>query len=123
MGWANSPDLSRVTSETVTDVANVAFRSDLQTQLPYPPTAGFYQPFPSPSAGPNRVQYANVYMNDINCLTQGDEQQQRRLIEIVMRTLKSVYPRWMGNSKTPSVLRKLRQETEIGASLKKYWDG
>ena len=106
VGWVNSPDLFCVTSETVTDIANVAFRSDLQTQLPYPPTAGLYQPFPSPSSGPNRVQYTDVYMYDINYFTQGDEQQQRRLTEIVMRTLKSVYPTVDGELKNSISLKK-----------------
>ena len=109
MGWVNSPDLFCATSETVTDVANIAFRSDLQTQPPYPPTAGLYQPFPSPSAGSNRFQYADVYMDDINCLTQGDEQQQQRVTEIVLRTLKLVYPTVNGELKDSISLKKAKE--------------
>ena len=42
MGWVNSPDLFCASSETVTDLANKAFRSDLDP-APYLPTAGLYQ--------------------------------------------------------------------------------
>ena len=74
MGWVNSPDPFCATSETVADLANIAFRSDLQVSLTYPPTANLYPSSPSPTAGPDCLQYADVYMDDINCLTQGDGQ-------------------------------------------------
>ena len=92
MSWVNSPDLFCATSETVTDEANITFLSDLTPQLSYLPTAGLYKAFPAQPAGPSRLQYADVYMDDINCLTQGDQTQQRRLMEIVLQSLKVTYP-------------------------------
>ena len=82
MGWVNSLDLFYATSKTVIDLANIAFRSNLQISLTYPSTANLYHSSPSPTAGPDRLQYADMYMDDINCLTQGDNQQQRHLTEI-----------------------------------------
>ena len=37
MGWVNSPDLFCATSETVTDLANIAFRSGFNPDPPYHP--------------------------------------------------------------------------------------
>ena len=79
MGWVNSPDLFCATSETVADLANIAFRDDLLVPGTHPPATMLYHSAPSPTAGPDRLQYVDVYMDDINCLTQGDDQQQQRL--------------------------------------------
>ena len=107
MGWVNSPDLFCASSETVTDLANTAFRSELDP-APYQPTADLYTATPSPSAGPHRLQYADVYMDDINCLTQGDVHQQRRVTEIVLDKLKLVYPTVKGELKDSISLKKAR---------------
>ena len=69
MGWVNSPDLFCATSETVTDEANAAFPSIPAPCTPYLPTAGLYHLYPSPYTRPAHLQYADVYMDDINCLT------------------------------------------------------
>ena len=108
MGWVNSPDLFCASSETVTDLANKAFHSDFDPSPPYHPTAGLYQASPSPSAGPNRLQYADVYMDDINCLTQGDTYQQKRVTEIVLSEIKSVYPTVEGELKDSISLKKAK---------------
>ena len=73
MGWVNLPDLFYATSETVTDESNKAFRSVSTTKLPYLPTVGLYKTLITWTASPSRLQYADVYMHDINCLTQGDQ--------------------------------------------------
>ena len=90
MGWVNSPDLFCATSETVADLANVAFHSDLPLTRTYSPTATLYHCAPSPTAGPDRLQYVDVYMDDLNCLSQGDSLQQQRLTEIVLSKLKMI---------------------------------
>ena len=45
-------------------------------------------------------------MDDINCLTQGGNQQQRRLTEIVLTKLKSVYPTVEGELENSISLKK-----------------
>ena len=45
-------------------------------------------------------------MDDINCLTQGDKTQQRRLTEIVLRSLKAIYPTVKGELKDSISLKK-----------------
>ena len=45
-------------------------------------------------------------MNDINCLTQGDQTQQRRLTEIVLQALKATYPAVKGGLKDSISLKK-----------------
>ena len=107
MGWVNPLDLFCVTSEIVTDQANIAFCSDSTPQLPYYlPTAGLYEAFIAQPAGPSRLQYADIYMNDINCLTQGDQIQQRQLTEIVLQSLKATYPVVKGELKDSIGLKK-----------------
>ena len=109
MGWVNSPDQFCATSKTVTtDLADIVFRSNLKIPLAYPPTANLYHSSPSPTAGPDRLQYADMYMDGINCLTQREDQQQQRLTEIVLRTLKSVYPTVDGELKDSISLKKVK---------------
>ena len=108
MGWVNSPDLFCATSETVADLANIAFQSDLQITHPYSPTSTLYHCAPSPTAGPDRLQYVDVYMDDLNCLTQGDDHQQQRLTEIALSKLKTIYPAVDGEVKNSVSLKKAR---------------
>ena len=108
MGWVNSPDLFCATSDTVADLVNIVFRSDLQVPLAYPPTANLYDNSRSPTTSPDRLQYADVYMDDINCLTQGNSHQQQRITEIILVKLKSVYLTVKGVMEKSISLKKTR---------------
>ena len=106
MGWVKSPDLFCSTSETVADVANQLIN---QPDIPVPsygPTNNLYHTVTSPTASPSRLQYADVYVDDINCVTQGDAEQQRRVSELVLQALKDVYPHVPGETKDSVSLKK-----------------
>ena len=108
MGWVNSPDLFCSTSETVADIANQLL-SQPETQTPiYGPTKDLYHTVTSPTASPSRLQYADVYVDDINCLAQGDAVQQQRVSELVLRALKDIYPTIPGKTKDSVSLKKAR---------------
>lgn len=99
MGWVNSPDLFYSTSETVADVAN-PFINQPETPTPaYAPTRDLYHTVASPTASSSRLQHLDVYVDDINCITQGDALQQQRVTELVLRTLKDVHPAVAGETK------------------------
>ena len=56
----------------------------------YPPTAGTYSLAPSPTASATRIQYVDVYMENLNCATQGDVEQQQRASKRALRVLKEI---------------------------------
>ena len=91
MGWVNSPDLFYNTSETVADISNQPFT---QLHIPvssYGSTRDLYHTVSSPTAFPSRLYHVDVYVDDINCVTQGDALQQQRVIELVIQALKDIY--------------------------------
>ena len=107
MGWVNSPDLFCSTSETVADIANQLFTQN--TPVPsYGPTRNLYHTISSPTASPSRLQHADVYVDDINCVTQGDALQQQRVTELVLQALKDVYHAVSGETKDSISLKKAR---------------
>ena len=110
MGWVNSPDLFCSTSEIVAGLANAYIKDANAYDPTYPPTASLYTTSPSPTSSNKRLQYVNVYMDDLNCATQGDSDQQRRVTELTIRSLKEVYP-------------SIPQETRDSVSLKKELTG
>ena len=106
MGWVNSPDLFCSTSETVADVANQLINQP-NTPVPiYGPTSDLYHTVSSPTASPSRLQHADVYVDDINCVAQGDALQQQRVTELVLQALKDVYPTVIGETKDSVSLKK-----------------
>ena len=110
MGWVNSPDLFYSTSEIVADLTN-AYVKDTNAYVPtYPPTASLYATSPPPTLSNKHLQYVDVYMDDLNCATQGDSVQQRRVTELTIRSLKEVYP-------------SIPQEIKDSVSLKKALAG
>ena len=60
----------------------------------------------SPTASPSRLQYADVYVDDINYVTQGDALQQQRVSELVLKALKDIYPHVPGETKDSVSLKK-----------------
>ena len=76
MGWVKYPDMLYAARETVADVANGYLLDPTSAFEIYPPTTGTYSLPPSPTASADRLQYVDVYMNDLNCATQGDVGQQ-----------------------------------------------
>ena len=50
-----------------------------------------YRTIPAPTGSPERLQYVDVYMDDLNCLTQGGPSQQRRVSKLVLRAITETY--------------------------------
>ena len=69
MGWVKSPDMFCAASETVADIANGYLLDPTSAFESYPPTAGTYSLAPSPTASSARLQYIDVYLDDLNCAT------------------------------------------------------
>ena len=75
-------------SETVADVANGYMLDPTSAFTIYPPTAGTYSLAPSPTASAARIQCVDIYMDDLNCATQGDVGQQQQAYKLTIRALK-----------------------------------
>ena len=71
MGWVSSPDLFCTASETATDVINLYITEPTTPYVLYFPSTGLYSVYPVEAASPARLQKVNVYMDDLNCITQG----------------------------------------------------
>ena len=99
MGWVSSPDLFCATSKTATDMANKSLHNPAAPYWTYRPTLGTYSTTPSPTASPARLQHADVYMDDIIAVTQGDQNQQTRVSELVLKAIKETYPSTPGEKK------------------------
>ena len=69
MGWFNSPDLFYFTSETVTDIVNATFPGTHIPPNPHAPTKSIYNVSPGITDSHTQLQYTDLYMDDINCLT------------------------------------------------------
>ena len=93
MGWVNSSYLFYSTSETVTNIANVAFPGIYIPTKPYTPTNSLYHTSPEATSGPSQLQYTDVYMDSIKCLTQPPLPctQHHRLTELVLSALNEIY--------------------------------
>ena len=63
-------------SETVADVNNGYLLDPTSDFEIYPHAAGTYSLDPAPTASAVRLQYIDVYMDDLSCATQGDFEQQ-----------------------------------------------
>ena len=79
MGWFNSSDLFYTTSITVKGMAVISFLTETKHVLVYTLTSDIYHTSPAPTSTNARLQYDDVYMDDINCLPQGDPMQQQRV--------------------------------------------
>ena len=92
--WAGSapPDLCCATSETATDVANTYISNPATVFNTYRPTNGIYRTQPAKEASAERLQYIDVYMDDLNCVAQGGPAQQHRVAELVLCAIKETYP-------------------------------
>ena len=76
MGWVNSPYIFFLASETVADVANCYLLYPTSAFEIYLSTAGTYSLAPSPTSSTVNLQYVGVYMDNSNCSTQVDMDQQ-----------------------------------------------
>ena len=106
MDWVNYPDLFFLASETVADVANSYLLDPNSALKIYPPTVGTYSLAPSPTDFSARLQYADVYMDDLICSTQGDVGQQQRASKLTMRDLKEIFPSLPAEVKDSVILKK-----------------
>ena len=99
MGWVNSPDLFCSALETVADNSNGYALDPSSAFALYPPTAGAYktaddQTSPPPPLG--RLQYIDVYIDELLCPTQGDPTQQQQVSNLTIHALKEIFhPCWM----------------------------
>ena len=92
MGWFNSQELFCSTLEMVADIDNQLI-NQLKTPVPtYGPTKYLYHTVTSLTTSLSRIQYADVYVDDIGCITRGDSTQQHRVIELVLLAFKDIYP-------------------------------
>ena len=72
MGWVNSLDMFCASLETVVGIANGYLLDPISAFEIYPPTAGTYSLALSPTASAARLQYVDLYMDDLHFFTQGD---------------------------------------------------
>ena len=74
------------------------------------PTAGAYKTAGAQIASPVRLQYVDVYMDDLLCAAQGDPDQQQSLSKLTICALKEIFP-------------SLLDEVKDSASRKGGWSG
>ena len=118
MGWVNSPDMFCAVSETVADVAN-GYLLDLTLAFEiYPPIEGTYCLAALPTSSSARLQYVDVYMNDLNFVTQGDVGQQQRTSKLTLRALKEISPSLPSEVKDFVILEKSLQGDGGWAQIK-----
>ena len=106
MGWVNSPKLLCAASETVTDNANIYDMDPDSTFVVYPPTAGAYKTANGATTSTDRLQYVDVYMDDLIGSVQEDPVQKQRASKLAIRTLKDILPSLTGELKESSSLKK-----------------
>ena len=106
MGWVNSPDLFFPASDTIVDNTNAYALDPTFTFAIYPPTAEVYHTSAAPPASPNRLQYANVYMDDLLCADKGGAAQQQRVLDLMFYDLKEIFPYIPGEIKDLVRLKK-----------------
>ena len=69
MGWDTSPDIFCVASDTVSDVSNGCLLNPNSAFNIYPPIAGTYYLYSSLTDFAARLQYMDVYIDDLNYAT------------------------------------------------------
>ena len=65
----------------------------------YPPTAKVYHTSTAPPVYPNRMQYINVYMDNLIFTNQGGAAQQHMVLYLTLCTLKEIFPSVPGEIK------------------------
>jgi len=92
MGWVNSPDYLCSASETVADITNRYLLDPSSTFTVYPPTSSSYHTTTSSTASSSRLQYVDIYTDDLLCLVQGDPLQQTWVAKFSIRAIKEIFP-------------------------------
>ena len=109
MGWVRSPPFFCTASETAADLDN-GYMADHHLPTPeYGPTSGFYSNVPSPPTSVSQLQVTDVYMDDLNCLAQGNITQQRRVTEMVLQGIKGIFPSLPDKIKDSVSIKKSQQ--------------
>ena len=117
MGWVNSPDFFCAASETVVDITNDKITSSPPDLVAYGPTKALYSTAPHPQASEARLQCADVYMDDLICLAQGSPEQQQRVTEHAIRSIKEVFPSLPNETKNSvSVVKALKGDRNWAVS-------
>ena len=65
MVWVNSPDFFCSASKTVTNNENVYMLDPTSPFAIYPPTAESHHTYAHHLVSPNRMQYINIYIEDL----------------------------------------------------------
>ena len=118
MGWVNSPDTFCMASETIADVANGYLIDPTSSLTIYLPTAGTYSLALSLTAFASRLQYVDVYMDELTCATQGNVGQQQHTSDITLRALKEIFPSLPAEVKDSVSLKKAMQDDGDWAQVK-----
>ena len=77
MGWVNSPYFFCSAYKTVIDDTNIYALDPDSTFVVYTPTDGTYKTSNGKTASTKRLQYVDIYMDDLLCAAQGDPAQQQ----------------------------------------------
>ena len=81
--------------------------ADYRSPTPeYGPTLGTYSTVPSPPASEARLQAMDVCIDDLSCLAQGVNAQQRQVTEMVLQGIKYIFPSLHANIKDSVSLNK-----------------
>ena len=119
MGWLNSPEMFFAALETVAEVTDVYLLNPTSAFEIYPPMAGTYSLASSLTTSTYRLQYVDVYMDDLNCASQGNVDQQQRASELTLQALNENFPSIPSEVKDSVSLKKRRRATETGPRSKK----
>ena len=71
-GWVNTPPLFCAASDTETYLENLYIADPSSSFTKYGPTSNSYSTFPSHKNSPTCLQGADVYMDNLMCVSQGD---------------------------------------------------
>ena len=69
---------------------------------------------PNDTASDNRLQKVEVYMDDFMGMTQGDLDQQERVIELLLRDIKEFFRQSQKKPRTPLVSRRRYRAMYLG---------
>ena len=92
MGWVSSPPFFCAASETTADLTNGYIADNRSPTSEYSSTPGVYSTILYSPASAAPFQAKDIYMDDLNFLSQGSPAQQRRVAEMVLQGIKDIVP-------------------------------
>ena len=106
MGWVNLSIFFWAALDTAADKANDYALDPTSLFAIYPNTAKIYQTSTALTKSTERLQYIDVYMDDLFCSTQGGAAQKPRVLELTLYILKEIPPSVPGEIKDSEILKK-----------------